>query len=438
MKRFPSIWLCFPLVASAAENLTLASAVQRAITSHPTVVAAQSAARAAAEHIKEARAARLPHADYTESWTRSDNPVFVFGSLLTQHQFTAQNFALGSLNQPDFLNNFQSLVTAEQPLWDAGRTKRSIELAETGQKSAEAAIRQTQLALATRTARAYLDASLASAAIPIAEQAVKSAAADLEQAKSIRDAGRSTDADALDVQVHLSQARETLIQRRAERKMAAAALNLLVGAPLDTEFELSTPITPVAAPPPVTQPERPELDLSRLRISSAQTGAALARAAWLPQVNFRAGFEADRQRFVTRAGVNWMAGVSLRWTIFDGGAARARIRAAAESTHSAESAAKATEQQINLEVAQAGTMLEAAQARIATAQASIDAATESLRITRDRYGAGLATITDLLRTETAFTQSTLRLLVARQGVRMAQLNQAAALGKLTPDSEVLQ
>jgi len=36
------------------------------------------------------------------------------------------------------------------------------------------------------------------------------------------------------------------------------------------------------------------------------------------------------------------------------------------------------------------------------------------------------------------TEARLRLLVAQHGVRSAQLNHAAALGKLGPDSEVLQ
>ena len=77
-------------------------------------------------------------------------------------------------------------------------------------------------------------------------------------------------------------------------------------------------------------------------------------------------------------------------------------------------------------------------ARVETAESAIAAGEESLRITRDRYEAGLANVSELLRTETAMTEARLRLLVAQHGVRSAQLNHAAALGKLGPDSEVLQ
>ena len=72
----------------------------------------------------------MPKVNYSESWTRSDNPVFVFSSLLTQHQFGEQNFQIGPLNRPDFLNNFQSQVTADQTLYDAGQTKHAVRSAE--------------------------------------------------------------------------------------------------------------------------------------------------------------------------------------------------------------------------------------------------------------------------------------------------------------------
>ena len=58
----------------------------------------------------------MPKLNYSESWQRSDNPVFVFSSLLTQHQFSEQNFAIGPLNRPDAMNNFQSQLALDQTI----------------------------------------------------------------------------------------------------------------------------------------------------------------------------------------------------------------------------------------------------------------------------------------------------------------------------------
>lgn len=85
---------------------------------------------------------------------------------------------------------------------------------------------------------------------------------------------------------------------------------------------------------------------------------------------------------------------------------------------------------------EAATLFAASQARVGTARTAIAAAEERLRITRDRYEAVLETITSLLRIETALTEA--RLLIAGHSVRIARLNHEAALGKLGPDSEVLQ
>ena len=105
----------FLLAASAWAQapLSLRDAVRLALAGNPSMAAATESGRAADSRLEAARGGRLPKLNYTESLARSDNPVFVFSSLLTQHQFGPENFAIGPLNRPDFLNNFQSLVTVD-------------------------------------------------------------------------------------------------------------------------------------------------------------------------------------------------------------------------------------------------------------------------------------------------------------------------------------
>src|ERR1022692_2856030 len=104
----------------AQDPMSLKDAVHKALDKNKSVDASAAAEKAAESRIAQARSGFLPKVNYSESWTRSDNPVFVFSSLLTQHQFGAENFQIGPLNRPDFLNNFQSQVTADQTLYDGG------------------------------------------------------------------------------------------------------------------------------------------------------------------------------------------------------------------------------------------------------------------------------------------------------------------------------
>src|SRR5437016_14010727 len=60
---------------------------------------------------------------------------------------TEQNFQIGTLNRPDFLNNFQSVVTADQMLYDGGATRSQLHGAELGHQIAAEEERRTRMGL---------------------------------------------------------------------------------------------------------------------------------------------------------------------------------------------------------------------------------------------------------------------------------------------------
>src|SRR5450759_1860251 len=118
----------------AQDPLSLREAVHLALRENAGVAGAAAGARASEARIAQAHAGMLPKINYSESFARSDNPVFVFSSLLTQHQFGVENFAIGPLNRPDFLNNFQSQLTVDQPIYDACQPRNAVKAAELAQK----------------------------------------------------------------------------------------------------------------------------------------------------------------------------------------------------------------------------------------------------------------------------------------------------------------
>src|SRR5215471_624023 len=117
MRTIAFLLLAAPI--SAQDALSLRDAARLALRENKAVAAVDAATQASGARIGQARAGILPKINYSESFTRSDNPVFVFGSLLTQHQFGVANFNIEMLNRPDFLNNFQSQLTVDQTLYDA-------------------------------------------------------------------------------------------------------------------------------------------------------------------------------------------------------------------------------------------------------------------------------------------------------------------------------
>lgn len=442
-KRLISFLLAAPLWAQ--DDLSLPGAVQVALAHNSSITAASAGEHAAEAGVRAARAGWLPKLNYAESFARSDNPVFVFSSLLTEHQFTADNFALGPLNRPDALNNFQSQLAVDQTLYDGGRTRQMVRAAGLAQQMSGEEGRRARMQVLAGVARSYYDVLLAAASLKAAQEAIHSADADLHRAENVRAAGMSTDVDVLSIRVHRAQVEEERIRRAADLDVARAALNDVLGLPLDTAHTLTTKLAPFQpADGPLQEYEggalaaRPEAREVELAASLAQAQIGAAHGALLPQVSARAAFEADRQRFIDRGGANWLAGVSLQWNLFNGFGDRARIDAATQGLRRAQAEQARASSGIRLEVRRAYAGRRAAEQRIAVADAAVAEAAESLRITQNRYTAGLANVTDLLRTETAVLESRTRHLAAIHDQRIAAVALELAAGKLTETSEVLR
>jgi outer membrane protein TolC len=432
-----------PLLAQ--DQLTVQEAVRIALGKHPAIEAAASQTRAAESRIRQARGTYLPRVNYSESWTRSDNPVFVFSSLLLQHQFTESNFRIGPLNRPDFLNNFQSQIAADQTLYDWGGRKSQVRAADLGRGMSAEQERAARMALIALVIRSYYRAVLSQASLAAAREALKSAEADVQRAESVRQAGMSTDADVLSIRVHLAGVREQEIRRSYDVRIAIAALNEALALPLDTAHTLIAELTPTQLPADSARQyeteaakNRPELRQSELARQIAEQQTTAARAALLPEFALRGAFEANRQEFIRKGGANWLVAASMRWNLFDGFANRARISEARASLEAARAQQRQAEQGVRLEVFKAWADAKAAEERLAVAAAAVAQAEESLRITKNRFENGLSNVTDLLRNETALLDARTRRLAAVHDQRIAVAHLELAAGTLSADSEILK
>jgi outer membrane protein len=436
------LFAVFPVGAQGP--ISLKDAVRLALDKNKSIEASSAANNAAETRISGARSGLLPKVNYSESWTRSDNPVFVFGSLLTQGQFGAQNFQIGPLNHPNFLNNFQSQLTADQVLYGAGQTKHAVRSAELSKDITSEEGRRTQMEVIAGVIRAYYEALLSSDQLSATAQAMRSAEADLERAQAVRAAGMSTDVDVLSIRVHLASVREQQIRREADVDVARAALNDAIGLALDTPHTLTTQLVPLDSPEASLQDQeksaiaqRPEARQAKLMTNLAETQAASARSNLLPQVSLHAAYEADRQRFVTRGGDNWLVSIGLRWNLFNGFSDKARIEESKFTLQRSSAEEARAGSAIRLQVHRSYADLHAATQRIEVAKASVAEAEESLRITQNRYEAGISNVTDLLRTETAVLEARTRHLAAIRDQRVAATGLELAAGTLTPDSAVV-
>ncbi|MBX5494008.1 MAG: TolC family protein [Bryobacteraceae bacterium] len=424
--------------------LTLREAVRTALAGNKRLEASAAGVEAAAARIAQARSGYLPKVNFSESFARSDNPVFVFSTLLTQQRFGPGNLEISTLNHPDAINNFQSQVTLNQVLFDAGQTRNAVRSAHLMHKMSDEQRRRAELDIMAGVVRAYYGTLLSAESLAAAQEAMRSAEADLHRAEAARAAGMTTDVDVLSIRVHMAAVNEQLIRRAADLDVARAALNEILGLPLDRRIDLASRFEPLDLPDLDLRDyerqavdNRPETRESRLAASLARARADSARAPLFPQVAVRAAWEANRRRFWSGTGTNWLAVVSLKWNLFNGFADKARIREASHVLRRAEAEQERVGSGVRLQVRRAWADLRAAQQRIEVARAAVAEAEESLRITRNRYEVGLSDVTDLLRAQAALLETKTRFLAAVHDQRIAAAMLEYAAGTLNPDSEVL-
>jgi outer membrane protein len=440
--RTASALLALTAPLAAQEVLSLREAVDLALRLNPLVAAANAGEKEAEARIHQALSRYMPRVQFSESLQRSNNPVFVFTSLLTQQQFGEGNFAIDALNRPDALNNYQSRLMVEHVLFDGRQTSRGVEAARFTRQVATEDTRRSRSDVVLRVLRTYFGVALAEKNLEVARQSLESAGADLARAQSIYQSGRSTQADVLAIRVHFAAVREQQIRASNDLAVAHGALNDALGVSLDRVFELTTPLQSSAGTPDASLEEyrrlaaenRPELKQAELTQRLAHTQQQIAGSAYWPEVVFQGMFEADRQNISNTGGAYWFTAVTLRWSLWNGGETKARLQQAHFAQIRAAALRRRSDSAVHLEVRKAYLDVKAAAQRVEVASAASAEAEEAHRIIQNRHQAGLTTVTELLRNETALAAARTRYFEAVYDHRVAAATLDHAAGTLAADS----
>ncbi|MBN1567832.1 MAG: TolC family protein [Acidobacteria bacterium] len=431
--------LAVPL--EAQERLTLSEAVARALENNPDLAIDAPGREAARLDFKAARAGYLPRLDFEQSYLAGNNPVFVFGTLLTQQRFTAGNFALDALNSPDPVDNLQTRATVQQTIWDFGRTRDRRDQARLGIDMADQSHADHRRQILLAVINGYYSASLAQSALETARSALRSAEAIEKQARARVESGLAVEADLLRSRAFLSAARQQEIHAQGQLESAMAHLNRLMGNPLSQPVGEITPLSAADFSLPSEENllseqkrHRPDYQNILAELRQAEIAAASRKKEFLPVVTGYGAWEADNPSLGDYGGNNWAAGITLRWNLFAGGADAAQRDAAIQRLEQKRRQATAMESAMALELRRSMIQYRTAEQQVKAAQAAEAQSEEGLRILKNRYDAGLATMTDLLSAETARSSARTSLAEATYRHRLSYAQIEYSAGILSPTS----
>lgn len=442
---FAAFIFLVPTCFAQTQPLSLRAAVELAIQKNPKFLGARDQADAARGRLAEARAAWYPKIDFSQGFTRGDDPVYVFGTLLRQRQFTAANFDLPTLNEPRPLDNFATRFDGQFSLFDSGKTHYRTQGAKRLKTAADFETEQARQDLILQVVQDYYGVIVARENSLAAQEAVHSAQANEKRVENMQKAGLVVDADLLSAQVFLAKMKDREIRARNGFDVAQMALARDMGLDPGSRLEPSGALT---APTPLTKSQqewtqdaakhRPALRAAELQADASTSQRKAVRSDFGPQISVFADFERDAMTLGGSSGTNWTAGARIDFSLFSGGARKSRLAEAAAKERSAKHDLEWFRSGVMMQVRQAYLDTSAAAQRAAAAKGAVDQARASLRIIQNRYQAGLTDITELLRTQSAQLDARTEYYSALHDWQVARARLAYSAGELTTDSAILQ
>lgn len=400
-------------------TVTLEEAIELALRVQPSVVQARGDVRSAQAARREAIGSWLPSLSGNSSFSRNSS-----------NRFNPQTQTFVSAPAS---NSYSAGLTASLQLFDGFRRAAESRAAGADAASADAALVSARFDVVLQTKQAFYNAVAAEDLVRVAETRIQRAEEQLKIAKDKLAAGSATRSDTLSSTVELGNARLQLLNAETQLANATASLARLIGydglvrTVTDSSlFEMA--VLDTAGLRSELLQNSPSILTAEAAASAAGAQVAVSRAQYFPTVNASyspswSGNGLDSLRS------SWSFRVNLSWSLFNG---FTRENGMARASATRDAAAARVEDARRLAMAQLTqdfAALTSARARIGIAAASLAAAEEDLRVQRERYRLGAATLVEVLATQESLDQAAVDRVQARFDFLVARAQLEALLGR---------
>ncbi len=340
-------------------------------------------------------------------------------------------------------------VRIEQSVYEGGRITSGIRTARLVRE--QALLRyQTTLADTLYDVRtAYYNVLQTEQEIAVREASVKLLNQELTNTIQRFTAGAVPRFDVLRGEVEVANARPRLIRARNNYRIAKTSLanilgyNVPVGVGEDIPLTLTDKLESIPYDVNLTaainqaMQRRPELGALKLEESLRRESVVVARSGYKPSFLVFAGyggrntaFQDDFFRDVSGA----MAGVEMRWNIFDGFATRGRVIEAEANREKARYDLEDVGRRIEQQVRTSYSAFVEAREVLESQKKVQEQAEEALRLAVARYDAGTGTQLDVLNAQTALTEARTTQIEALRNYQVSLAELGRAIGSDAPQN----
>jgi len=427
--RFRYSLFMLTLVSSAvfAKELTLQEAINTGLENSYELKAQKNLLQSKKYQYESSKGMRFPTVSLNEIFYRTDNPGYAMMNTLNQKRLdfmtssrfvdmTALNPMFGGMginfNKPDYpyVNNWQTKIDIQLPIYTGGKITTGIKMQEKDFTATKYETERTKEKVIYDISKAYYGALLAKEAIKLANQAYKDAEKHYNTAKVMVENGLAINADLLRAKVYLSDMKSKI--KEAENNYLIAKKGLLTAMgeenqnPADIEIvgdlyceDLKTDLESYEQE---ALSKRLDLIAVKEKVNIAKNMVDFSKSDFLPTIGAFASYEMNDKNFAGAKG-NWFTvGVALNWKLFDGMQNINRYKASKEMYNQYKQQEKGFEEFIKFNVYKAYKEALTQQDKLKTAEENLKYAEEVLRTTEIRYKNQLASMIDLLDTQTMY------------------------------------
>src|SRR5689334_14167650 len=331
--------------------------------------------------------------------------------------------SISSVTGAAFTSDFGSAsVTASQLLFDFGRTWAAKDVAKSSAVALKEVLESQKLDISQLVKTQYFT-------LLLSKRLVQVNLAALDRAE-----------------VNLANARVNVIRAQNAVNLARVALNAAMGiavnAPTEVKDLLSYTQFPLNRDELLAEAMRNRPEYRQVK-AQAEASDAFVRQTFrdffpnlfgsgtygVTGVTGGSAIDSRATSGFTGSGTEWNVGLTLSWSIFDGGGKIARYKEAKANLEAARARVRDIELQVWQNVEQSYLNLGEAEERIGAAQKAVESADENYQLARGRFDAGVANIIELTDAQLALTQAQSDEAQALSDYRIAIARLERALGR---------
>ena len=422
-------WACltagsFLLAAAgltAQATISLDEAIDRALVRSPQMAQQEQAVGNAEEGRRTAWGQFLPSLSASSS-----------GSLRSQNRFdpTTDRIVTGSSD------SYSAGLSASYTVFAGGRRFAEYSAAGADIRAAQARRDEQRFLVTVQTKALFFGALRQDDLLEVARQRVLQAEQNLEIVRRRTVLGEATVSDSLRARLDWINAQQAVLQGESAIRGARFSLGRQIGesGPVIPQRPANLDPSPLELTPDeilmLAESRSPSVIAASEETAAAGASVSAARTAYLPNISFSTGYDwANQSASFSGGTTSWSLGLRMSYPIFNGFQRESsveRARLAQRVTSLREDVARLTARE---EADAAYQALVTSERAIEIAEEAAAVATEDLRVVRERYSVGAATILDVLISQSAADQASTDRVTARYDYLLARAELEAILGR---------